>query len=303
MWVCLDDVAAWTGQRQRAGHLLARRHFEHMAVGVGGVGMDLLRLVTSGGKHDLLANFDAHLVAVGKTLPSAMATLMVIPSAEVLVAVAMGVVVGLAVADVDRVAEGVALVTRRGGSRGGGPFWWALCSRLGPSLSQPRRASSRRIPAGWANATSIGPFCRSNCPRPWRPDHARSPVVVPIQGQVAERLARPDLGRWLAQVQQVRRCSHPVRLAGTSHTVGTTTGEILGSYDTAAEPDGVAYVRCGNRRARSARRARTSTRATSGKSRRTLKLPALCSEVLQAHRVVQLQTRAWTPRELRHSFV
>jgi hypothetical protein len=39
---------------------------------------------------------------------------------------------------------------------------------------------------------------------------------VPIQGQVAERLARPDFGRWLAQVQQVRRCSHPVRLAGTS---------------------------------------------------------------------------------------
>ncbi len=72
---------------------------------------------------------------------------------------------------------------------------------------------------------------------------------VPIQGQVAERLARPDFGRWLAQVQQVRRCSHPVRLAGTSHTVDSTTGEILGSYDTAAEPDGVAYVRCGNRRA------------------------------------------------------
>ncbi len=72
---------------------------------------------------------------------------------------------------------------------------------------------------------------------------------VPIQGQVAERLARPDVGRWLAQVQQVRRCSHPVRLAGTSHTVDTTTGEILGSYDTAAEPEGVAYVRCGNRRA------------------------------------------------------
>jgi len=72
---------------------------------------------------------------------------------------------------------------------------------------------------------------------------------VPIQGQVAERLARPDLGRWLSQVQQVRRCSHPVRLAGTSHTVDSTTGGILGTYDTAAEPDGVAYVRCGNRRA------------------------------------------------------
>src|SRR5919112_2833907 len=72
---------------------------------------------------------------------------------------------------------------------------------------------------------------------------------VPIQRQVAERLARPNFGRWLAQVKQVRRCSHPVRLAGTSHTVDLTTGEVLGSYDTSAEPDGVAYVRCGNRRA------------------------------------------------------
>jgi hypothetical protein len=69
------------------------------------------------------------------------------------------------------------------------------------------------------------------------------------QGQVAERLAKPGLGRWLAQVQQVRRCAHPVRLAGTSHTIDTDTGEILSSYDSAGDPDGVAYVRCGNRRA------------------------------------------------------
>ena len=41
------------------------------------------------------------------------------------------------------------------------------------------------------------------------------------QAQVAARLARPDLGRWLGQVQQVRHCAHPVRLAGTSHTINT----------------------------------------------------------------------------------
>ena len=69
------------------------------------------------------------------------------------------------------------------------------------------------------------------------------------QAQVAARLARPDLGRWLGQVQQVRHCAHPVRLAGTSHTIDPTTGEVLGCYDSAAEPDGVTYVRCGNRRA------------------------------------------------------
>ena len=69
------------------------------------------------------------------------------------------------------------------------------------------------------------------------------------QTQVVERLAKPGLGRWLTQVQQVRRCAHPVRLAGSTHTIDTTTGEVLTSYDTAADPDGVAYVRCGNRRA------------------------------------------------------
>src|SRR5688500_4699378 len=69
------------------------------------------------------------------------------------------------------------------------------------------------------------------------------------QAQVAARLGRPDLGRWLGQVQQVRHCAHPVRLAGTSHIIDPATGEVLGSYDSAVEPDGVTYVRCGNRRA------------------------------------------------------
>ena len=68
------------------------------------------------------------------------------------------------------------------------------------------------------------------------------------QVQVAARLSRPDLGRWLGQVQQVRSCSHPVRLSGSSETIDTTTGEVLTSYSSASEPDGVTYVRCGNRR-------------------------------------------------------
>src|SRR4051794_14506591 len=73
-----------------------------------------------------------------------------------------------------------------------------------------------------------------------------NPSVTP---EMAARLARPDLGRWLGQVQQVRSCSHPVRLSGTSETIDTTTGEVLTSYASASEPDGVTYVRCGNRRA------------------------------------------------------
>ncbi|HET7477848.1 MAG TPA: replication initiator [Dermatophilaceae bacterium] len=70
-----------------------------------------------------------------------------------------------------------------------------------------------------------------------------------VQAQVADRLSRPDLGRWLGQVEQVRHCSHPVRLVGGSDTIHAGTGEVLGSYSSAAEPDGVTYVRCGNRRA------------------------------------------------------
>jgi hypothetical protein len=68
------------------------------------------------------------------------------------------------------------------------------------------------------------------------------------QAQVAERLTRPGFGRWLTQVHR-SAAAHPVRLAATSHAIDTTTGEVLSSYDTANDPDGVAYVRCGNRRA------------------------------------------------------
>lgn len=66
--------------------------------------------------------------------------------------------------------------------------------------------------------------------------------------QAAERLSSPDLGRWLAQVQQVGRCAHPIRVVGSSETIDTTTGVVLRSYSSASEPDGITYLRCGNRR-------------------------------------------------------
>jgi hypothetical protein len=72
---------------------------------------------------------------------------------------------------------------------------------------------------------------------------------TPTRAQVADRLGRPDLGRWLNQVERVRHCSRPVRLAGSSDTVDAVTGEVLASYSSSSEPDGVTYVRCGNRRA------------------------------------------------------
>jgi hypothetical protein len=69
------------------------------------------------------------------------------------------------------------------------------------------------------------------------------------QAEVAARLSRPDLGRWLAQVQQVRQCARPVRLVGHRDSIDAVTGEVLGCYSSTGEPDGVTYLRCGNRRA------------------------------------------------------
>ena len=54
-----------------------------------------------------------------------------------------------------------------------------------------------------------------------------------VGAQVAERLSRADLGRWLAQVQQVGACAQPIRMVGASDTINTATGEILRSYTSA----------------------------------------------------------------------
>jgi hypothetical protein len=70
-----------------------------------------------------------------------------------------------------------------------------------------------------------------------------------IQREVAGRLSQPDLGRWLNQVRQVRQCARPVRLVGGSDTIDPMTGEVVASYSSCSEPDGVTYIRCGNRRA------------------------------------------------------
>ena len=77
--------------------------------------------------------------------------------------------------------------------------------------------------------------------------------LAAIHGATAEqtrtRLTRPDAGRWLQQVEKARHCSNPVRLVGSSERVDVRTGEVTTAYTSAGEPDGVTYVRCGNRRA------------------------------------------------------
>jgi hypothetical protein len=66
---------------------------------------------------------------------------------------------------------------------------------------------------------------------------------------VLARAADPDsFERWALQGRSARWCSHPVRLAGTTTTLDHTSGEVLGRYSTASEPDGVLVKACGQRR-------------------------------------------------------
>ena len=73
-------------------------------------------------------------------------------------------------------------------------------------------------------------------------------LTAPVRVQVTDGLARPDLGRWLVQVTQIGHCAHPIRVVGSSDTINPVTGEVISSYSSSSEPDGVTYLRCGNRR-------------------------------------------------------
>ena len=67
--------------------------------------------------------------------------------------------------------------------------------------------------------------------------------------QVMARLRSTDLDDWASTAARVGFCSSPVRLVGNSVTVHRTSGEVLRTYVSAEEPNGVTFVRCGNRRA------------------------------------------------------
>jgi len=48
-----------------------------------------------------------------------------------------------------------------------------------------------------------------------------------VREQVSSRLRRADLGRWLAQVEQVGHCAKPIRLVGTSDTINPVTATAM----------------------------------------------------------------------------
>ncbi len=72
-------------------------------------------------------------------------------------------------------------------------------------------------------------------------------------GSVAALLARTsDWARWerfSELAAQVGYCSNPVRVRGEIADVDPTTGEMITTYHTSEEPDGVLLLPCRNRRA------------------------------------------------------
>lgn len=71
-----------------------------------------------------------------------------------------------------------------------------------------------------------------------------------VAESVAARLRSPEFDQWMAGAARVGFCSKPVRLAGSSVTLDSRTGEVLREFSAASQPDGLTYTRCGNRRAR-----------------------------------------------------
>jgi hypothetical protein len=58
----------------------------------------------------------------------------------------------------------------------------------------------------------------------------------------------PGFARWLAQIESIGGCAHPIYLSGRTTVVDDATGALLRHYDTTGEPGGRMPVRCRNRR-------------------------------------------------------
>jgi hypothetical protein len=66
--------------------------------------------------------------------------------------------------------------------------------------------------------------------------------------EVRDLIGSTEFDAWSEALGRVGNCERPIRLRGQSTTVDATTGEVLSSYRSDAEPLGVTHVRCGNRR-------------------------------------------------------
>jgi hypothetical protein len=76
------------------------------------------------------------------------------------------------------------------------------------------------------------------------------PTVIPYPRELLTRAADPArYRRWSEQVKQAGYCEQPVRLVGRVEEADLASGEVRRTYTSRAEPDGVTFKACGNRRA------------------------------------------------------
>jgi hypothetical protein len=75
-------------------------------------------------------------------------------------------------------------------------------------------------------------------------------TVIPYADGLLGRAADPArYRRWAEQVRQAGCCEQPVRLVGRVEEADLATCEVRRTYTSKAEPDGVTFKACGNRRA------------------------------------------------------
>ena len=72
-------------------------------------------------------------------------------------------------------------------------------------------------------------------------------LVPATIAEIATRAGRPDFDRWASQTEATGYCAHPIRLRGGTYRIHND--QVIVGYRSAGEPDGVTYLRCGNRRA------------------------------------------------------
>jgi hypothetical protein len=79
-------------------------------------------------------------------------------------------------------------------------------------------------------------------------DTLASPIGGLAEALIAKFSSGVDPMVWMGNAARARGCSHPVRLRGSSTTVNSSTGEIVGRFESADLPDSVLYLPCGTRR-------------------------------------------------------
>ncbi|PSK80176.1 hypothetical protein CLV63_1632 [Murinocardiopsis flavida] len=73
--------------------------------------------------------------------------------------------------------------------------------------------------------------------------------LSPGMRAMAARVSGDDYAAWRRQVERVKFCSRPVRVAGRASAVDPASGEVQASFSSADQPDGTLLIACGDRRA------------------------------------------------------